>query len=160
MLTNPDFALHADFAADAQSAARRLKVTLTPVEVRSPDDIEGAFSAMAAAKAEAVLILGQPFLIAHGARVAKLAMEQRLPTMVPFDGVVDEGILMSYGAKIEDDVRLVPRYIDRILKGANPADLPVEQPSRFYLTINLKTAKTIGVAMPASLRQRADRLVE
>jgi putative ABC transport system substrate-binding protein len=160
MLANSTFSLHAGFAADAESAARRMKLTLVPVELRSPEDIDGAFAMIARDKADALLILGQPFLVGQGARVARIAIEQRLPTMVPFDGVVHDGVLMSYGSKLVDDVRRVPHYVDRILKGANPASLPVEQPSRFYLIINLKTAKAIGLTVPASLLQRADQVIE
>ena len=79
--------------------------------------------------------------------------------MVPFDGVVHDGILMSFGSKVVDDVRRIPYYVDRILKGAHPSDLPVEQPTRFYLTINARTAKAIGLTLPASLLQRADEVI-
>ena len=80
--------------------------------------------------------------------------------MIPFEQVAQDGILMSYGAKVLDDARRLAYYVDRILKGASPATLPVEQPSRFYLTINLKTAKAIGLTVPPSLLQRADLLIE
>jgi putative ABC transport system substrate-binding protein len=160
MIANSAFSLHTGFAAEARSAARALKVSLVPVDVRSAADIDPAFDAIAREKADALLILGQPFLVGEGTRVAKWAIAQRLPTVVPFDGVVPEGILMSYGARLIDDVRRVPYYVDRILKGATPADLPVEQPSRIYLTINLKTAKAIGLTIPASLLSRADVVVQ
>ena len=159
MLVNSTFSLHAGFAADAQAAAVRMKVTLKPVEVRSPEDLDGALATIARDKPDALLILGQPFLIGHGPRLARIAIEQRLPTMVPFDGVVHDGILMSFGSKLVDDVRRIPYYVDRILKGAHPGDLPVEQPTRFYLTINARTAKAIGLALPASLLQRADEVI-
>jgi putative tryptophan/tyrosine transport system substrate-binding protein len=160
MLANPTFPLHAVYGADAESASRSLKVTLRPVELRSPEEIDGAFAAIARDKVDALLILGQPFLFGQGARVATLAMEQRLPAMIPFVEVVRNGVLMSYGSRLIDDIRRLPYYVDRILKGAKPADLPVEQPTRFYLTINLKTAKAIGLAVPPSLLQRADQLIE
>ena len=160
LFVNPTFSLHAGFVADAEAAARRMKLTLKPVEVRSPDDMDGALAAVKRDKADALLILGQPFLIAQGPRVAKFAIEQRLPTMVPFEGVVHDGILMSYGSKLADDVRRVAYYVDRILKGAPPGDLPVEQPTRFYLTVNLKTAKAIGLTLPAALLTRADLVID
>lgn len=160
MLTNPGMSLHAGFAADAEAAARAMKVTLAPIELRAPDELDAVFAAVIRQRADALLILGQPFLIGQGPRVARFAIEQRLPTMVPFDGVVRDGLLMAYGAKLIDDVRRVPYYVDRILKGASPASLPVEQPTRFYLTINVKTAKAIGLTLPPSLLQRADQLVE
>jgi putative tryptophan/tyrosine transport system substrate-binding protein len=160
MLTNPTFQSHAAFGADAESAARRVKVTLQPVELRSPEELDSAFATIARDKVDALLILGQPFVFGQGARIAKMAIEQRLPAMIPFEEVARDGILMSYGSRVVDDARRLPYYVDRILKGANPANLPVEQPSRFYLTINLKTAKAIGVAVPPSLLQRADQLIE
>ena len=129
MLINPTFPLHAAFGADAESAARSLKVTLRPVELRSPEEIDGAFATIAREKVDALLILGQPFLFGHGARVAKMAIEQRLPAMIPFVEVARDGVLMSYGSRIIDDLRRLPHYIDRILKGAKPGELPVEQPT-------------------------------
>jgi putative ABC transport system substrate-binding protein len=107
-------------------------LTLRSVELRSPEDIDSAFATIARDKAEALLILGQPFLFGQGARVARMAIEQRLPAMIPFEQVVHDGILMSYGSKIVDDARRLPYYLDRILKGVSPANLSVEQPSRFY----------------------------
>jgi putative ABC transport system substrate-binding protein len=160
MLANPTFQPHAAFGADAESAARSVKVTLMPVELRSPEELDSAFATIARDKVDALLILGQPFLFGQGARIAKMAIEQRLPAMIPFEEVARDGILMSYGPRVVDDARRLPYYVDRILNGANPANLPVEQPSRFYLTINLKTAKAIGVAVPPSLLQRADQLIE
>ena len=158
MFTNPT--LHAAFGVDAESAARSLKVTLKPIELRSPEELDSAFATIAREKVDALLIPGQPFLFREGARVAKMAIEQRLPAMIPFEEVARDGVLMSYGSRIIDDLRRLPHYVDRILKGAKPAELPVEQPTRFYLTINLKTAKAIGVTVPPSLLQRAAQVIE
>jgi putative tryptophan/tyrosine transport system substrate-binding protein len=160
VLTNPTFPLHTAFAADAETAARSLKVTLRPVELRSPEDIDGAFATIAGEKVDALLILGQPFLFGHGARVAKMAIEQRLPAMVPFAEVARDGVLMSFGSRVIDDIRRLTYYVDRVLKGVKPSELPVEQATRFYLTINMKTAKTIGLTVPPSLLQRADQVIE
>jgi len=160
MLVNSTFSLHAGFFADAEAAARLMRLTLRPVEVRSPDDMDSAFATVKREKPDALLILGQPFLVGQGPRVAKFAIEQRLPTMVPFEGVVNDGILMSYGSRLIDDIRRIPHYVDRILKGTSPGELPVEQPTRFYLTVNLKTAKAIGLMLPASLLSRADVVIE
>jgi putative ABC transport system substrate-binding protein len=160
MLRNSSFGLHANFAADAEAAARRMRLTLKPVELRSPDDIDGAFATIARDKPDALLILGQPFLFGHGPRVARMAIEQRLPAMIPFEQVAQDGILMSYGSRVVDDARRLPYYVDQILKGASPAMLPVEQPSRFYLTINLKTAKAIGRTIPQALLLRADAVIQ
>ena len=98
--------------------------------------------------------------VPEGARVAKLAIEQRLPAMIVFEEVARDGVLMSYGPKIIDEFRRLPRHVDRILKGAKPADLPLEQPTRFYLTINLKTAKALGITIPQSLLLRADEVIQ
>jgi len=160
MLINPTFPQHAVYGADAESASRGLKVTLRPVELRSPEEIDGAFATIARDKVDALLILGQPYLFGQGARVAKLAMQQRLPAMIPFEEVARDGLLMSYGSRIIDQFRRLPHYVDRILKGVKPADLPVEQSTRFYLTINLKTAKAIGLTVSPSLLQRADQVIE
>jgi putative ABC transport system substrate-binding protein len=160
MLTDPTFPLHAAFAVDAESAAQSQKVTLQPVALRSPEELDSAFATIARSKVDALLILGQPFLFGQGARVAAMAIEQRLPAMIPFEEVARDGIMMSYGSRVVDDARRLPYYVDRILKGAKPADLPVEQPTRFYLTINLKTAKAIGLSVPHLLLQRADQVIE
>jgi putative ABC transport system substrate-binding protein len=160
ILLNSTFSLHTSFKADIEAMAQRARITLLPVELRSADEIDSAMAAIVREKPHALMILGQPFLVAHGARFARFGLEHRLPTMVPFEGVVYDGILMSYGSRLIDDVRRVPYYVDRILNGASPANLPVEQATRFYLTINAKTAKAIGLALPASLRERADQVVE
>ena len=160
MLHNPAFSLHALYRAEVEPAARSLGVTLRPIELRSPDDIDPAFATLAREPVDALLIFGQPFLFAQGARVAKLALEQRLPAIIGFQEVARDGILMSYGAKLIDDIRRLPYFADRILKGAKPADLPVEQPSRFYLTVNQKTAKALGLTIPQSVLLRADEVIE
>jgi putative ABC transport system substrate-binding protein len=159
-LFNPALSFHAAIAAEVDPAARSLGVTLRPIELRSPDGIEPAFATLAREPVDAVLIFGQGFLFEHGARVAKLAIAQRLPAITPFQEVARYGILMSYGSNIIDDVRRLPYFADRVLKGARPADLPVEQPSKFYLTINRKTAQAIGLTIPQSLLVRADEVVE
>lgn len=160
MLVNSNHPLHAGFRADAESAARILKVTLSPVEMRTPEEIDGAFASVTREKADALLILGQPFLFREGARLARMAIEQRLPAMIPFEEVAEAGVLMSYGSRLIDDLRRLPHYVDRILKGAKPADLPVEQATRFYLTINLKTAKAIRLTIPQAVLLRADEVIQ
>jgi putative ABC transport system substrate-binding protein len=160
MVFNPDFPLHAANRAEVEPAAQRLGVTLRPVELRSPADIDGAFTTLVREKAQALHLFGQPFLFAHGGRVGALAIEHRLPAVIPFVEGAQAGLLMSYGPRQLDDVRRLPYYIDRILKGASPSELPVEQPTRFYLTLNLKTAKAIGLAIPPSLRLQADEVIE
>jgi putative ABC transport system substrate-binding protein len=160
MVFNPDFALHAINRAEVEPAAQRLGLTLLPVELRSPTDIDAAFATMVREKVQAIHLFGQPFLLAHGARVAALALGHKLPAMIPFVEVARAGLLMSYGSRLTDDVRRLAYYIDRIFKGASPAELPVEQPTRFYLTLNLKTAQALGLAIPQSLRLQADEVIE
>jgi len=159
-LFNPAVSVHAATAAEVEPAARSLGVTLRPIELRSPDDIDAAFATLAREPVDALLIFGHGFLYEHGPRVAKLAIEQRLPAIISFQEVARYGLLMSYGNNIIDDARRLPSFADRVLKGAKPAELPVEQPSKFYLTINLKTAKAIGLTIPQSLLLRAHEVIE
>ena len=159
-LFNSSLSFHATIAAEIEPAARRLGVTLRPIELRSPDDIDAAFATLAREPVDALLIYGQGFLYEHGARVAKLAIEQRLATIIPSREIARDGLLMSYGPNILDDVRRLPYFVDRILKGANPAELPVEQPTKFYLTINQKTAKALGLTVPQSVLLRAHEVIE
>ena len=160
MFGNDTFSFHTTVRAEIEPAARRLGVTLQPIQVRVPEDIDRAFATVARGKFDALFILGQPLIAAERVRIAKLALETRMPAISPFDIVTDAGLLLSYAARLIDELRRVPHYIDRILKGAKPADLPVEQPTRFYLTINLKTAAAIGIALPPSMLARADRLIQ
>jgi len=160
MMVNSAFPLHTLGRAEVERAARSLGVTLTPVEVRGPDDIDGAFATIAREKVDALLIIGQPFMFAEREKIARLVLEQRLPAMNPFVELAQAGVLMAYAAKLVDDARRLPYYIDRILKGAKPGALPVEQPTRFYLTVNLKTAKAIGLAIPQSTLLRADEVIQ
>ena len=104
--------------------------------------------------------LGQPFLYGERDKVARLALDQRLPATVAFVELAQAGVLMSYGSRVVDDVRRLAYYVDRILKGAKPGELPVEQPTRIYLTINLKTAKAMGLTIPQSMLARADEVIQ
>jgi putative tryptophan/tyrosine transport system substrate-binding protein len=106
-------------------------VTLRFAEVRSPDALDGAFITVAADKVNALLILGQGMMFSERVRVARQALEHRLPAIIPFGEVAEAGVLMAYGPRIIDDMRRLPHFVDRILKGAKPADLPVEEPMRF-----------------------------
>ncbi len=137
-----------------------MAIELQPVELRRPDEMENAFTAMARERAGAVLVLSDPMTFFHRARLADLAAKRRLPTMHGVRGYVDAGGLMSYWAQQEDLYRRVVSYVDRILKGAKPGDLPIEQPSRFELVINLKTAKALGLTIAPSLLRRADNLIQ
>jgi putative ABC transport system substrate-binding protein len=142
--------LHASERPIVETTGRRLGLALTYVEVRTPEDVDGAFAAIARENLRAVLVLGQPLLFALRARLAKLALGQRVAIMVPWRQAVEEGALISYLEALDWHLRRVAYYIDRILKGAKPADLPVERPTEFLLTINLKTAKTFSGSCQAT----------
>ena len=146
--------------AQTRSAAERLRVAVQPVEVRGPSDLARAFTAMTRGQAGAVIILPDPMLGFHRKRIAELAVKHRLPSTYDAKVFAEDGGLLAYGPLLDDFYRRAAVYVDRILKGAKPADLPVEQPTKFELAINLKTAKAIGLTIPSSLRQRADQVIE
>jgi putative ABC transport system substrate-binding protein len=129
------------------------------VEARGPEEFENAFAAMVRERTDALLISGTSTFLAHGPTLVRLAMKARLPTMCNFREMVEAGGLMAYGVNLADFVVHAAGYVDKILKGANPAQLAVEQPSKFELVINLKTAKALGLAIPNSLLLRADELI-
>lgn len=160
MFFNDAFPLLVSLRPQLNAAARRLGVELTEIQVRAPEDIEGAFATVARGKFDALFIVGQPFIGAERVRVAKLAMETRIPAISQFNILTEAGLLMSYGSRFIDDLQRVPDYIDRILKGAKAGDLPVEQPTTFHLVINLRTAKAIGVDLPPAMVARADQLIQ
>jgi putative tryptophan/tyrosine transport system substrate-binding protein len=160
MLFNPDLPLHGANRAEVESVAQRLGLTLLPVALRTPADIDPAFAVVVREKVQALHLFGQPLLFAQATRVAALATLHKLPAMIPFEEVARAGLLMSYGSRLINDIRRLPYYVDRVLKGALPSELPVEQPTRFHLTINLKTAQAIGVTIPQSLRLQADEVFE
>jgi putative ABC transport system substrate-binding protein len=149
-----------DMLKGAEAAARALGVRLQFIEARTPDDFDRAFSDMTRARAGALTVLTSPMLFSERRRLADLAAKTRLPTVFPWREGVDAGGLMAYGANAADVYRRVAIYVDRILKGTKPADLPVEQPTKFELVINLKTAKALGLTIPPSLLARADHVVE
>jgi putative ABC transport system substrate-binding protein len=145
-----------DILKELEVAARGLGVRLQFVEVRVPEDIDRAFSYMTRARADALAVLGSPMLGAERRRIADLAAKNRLPTVYPGRQSVDAGGLMSDGANLADLHRRAATYVDKILKGAKPAELPIEQPTKFELVINLKTANALGITIPPSLLQRAE----
>jgi ABC-type uncharacterized transport system substrate-binding protein len=145
---------------ETEVAARALRIQLQSVEVRGPQDFEAAFSQMTSARAEALIIQADPIFRGERARLAELAAKNRLPTMLPQSVYVEAGGLMSYGTNNSDLYRRAATYVDKILKGTTPADLPVEQPMKFELVINLKTAKQIGVTIPQSVLYRADKVIK
>jgi putative ABC transport system substrate-binding protein len=140
--------------------AAAVGIELQVLEARGPSDFDAAFSAMAQARAGALMILPSPMFYVNYRRLVDLAAKYRLPAMYVFSEAVEAGGLMCYGANIPDLWRRSAAYVDKILKGAKPSDLPVEQPTKFELVINLKTAKALGLTIPQSLLIRADQLIE
>ena len=144
----------------AETAAHALGVNLVVVEARSPEDFDRAFADMTRARVGAACVLTTPVFENHRRRLVELAGKNRLPTVYAFRSWADDGGLMSYGPDITDMFRRAATYVDKILKGARPGDLPVEQPTKFEFVINLKTAKALGLTIPASLLERADHRIE
>jgi ABC-type uncharacterized transport system substrate-binding protein len=143
-----------------KAAASALGVTLLPLEARGPDDIDRAFTAMRKERTEALLVFGDPMLGSNNRRIVELAAKARLPATYSRREMADAGGLMSYGTNFADLSRRAATYVDKILKGAKPAELPVEQPTQFELVINLKTAKALGLTIPRPLLMRADQVIE
>jgi putative ABC transport system substrate-binding protein len=144
---------------EAEVAARSLKVQLQVLEARVPSDLAPAFAAMTKGRAGGLLSLGGSMFFAERARIAELASQSRLPSIYALKEYAEAGGLMAYGASIRDSLRRAAIYVDRILKGAKPGDLPIEQPTKFELIINLKTAKALGLTIPPAVLARADELI-
>jgi len=155
--TNPGAALS---LSETEVAARALGVRLQLLEVRTPEELDGAFGAAARDRAGALIVLPDPMFHTHRTRIADLAAKSRLPAIYYARDYVEAGGFMAYGANIADMYRRAAYFVDRILKGARPADLPVEQPTKFELVINLKTAKALGLTIPQSILIRADHVIE
>ena len=141
-------------------AAGDLRVAVQPLGVREPDDFEVAFAAMTRERPDALFMVADALTNLNRKRVIEFAAAQRIPAMYELDSVVRDGGLISYGPRIDDNLRRVASYVDRILKGAKPADLPMEQPTRLYLFVNLKTAQALGIKIPQSILLRADIVTE
>jgi putative ABC transport system substrate-binding protein len=159
-LANPTYAVHQPQLQEMQAAARSLGMELHPFEVREGSELERAFAGMVAAHVGAVVVQQDPLFISHRRQIIDLAAQSRLPGMYIASFYPDDGGLISYGADREDLYRRTATYVDKILKGAQPADLPVERPTKFELVINLKTAKALGLTLPAMLLFRADKLIQ
>jgi putative ABC transport system substrate-binding protein len=151
---------HTLLLKDLEVAAPTLGVTLQVLEVRGPDELEGAFAAMTRERAGALLVLLNLRWYTDRARFHDLAARHRLPAMYSLVGHADAGGLMAYGADIRDSWRRAATYVDKVLKGAKPGALPIEQPTKFELVLNLKAAKALGLTIPPSLLLRADRVIE
>ena len=144
----------------AQSAARTLGIQLQMLEARQPKDIESAFTAMSRERAGALLVLADAMFILQRTQITDRAAKAHLPAMYTLREHMEVGGLAFYGPAMADNFRRAATYVDKILKGAKPADLPIEQPTKFELVINLKTAKALGLTIPPSLLQRADQVIE
>ena len=160
VLWNPTTPGNALALREAEITARALAVELQLLEARSASDFDGAYAAMTARRAGALLILGDVMFTTHRRRLAALAVKSRLPAIYGGREFVDEGGLLCYGAKLSDNFHRAAVYVDKILKGAKPGDLPIERPTTFQLVVNLKTARALGLTIPPSLLQRADQVID
>jgi putative ABC transport system substrate-binding protein len=159
VLWNPATPFHPKAIEDLKGAAPSLSMELSFVGVRTPEEIGPAFSAMTRAHAQALYVLGDAFFNSHGTTLLKLATKARLPVISVSRQFVDAGALMSYGPSFRDLFRRSAGYVDKILKGAKPGDLPIEQPTKFELVVNLKTAKALGFTIPESVMLQADEVI-
>jgi putative tryptophan/tyrosine transport system substrate-binding protein len=160
VLRNPTVTAHATFWTATDDAARKLGVALLALNVREPDDFEAAFVAAVQGKAQALIAFDDGLTIAYRPRIVALAASSRLPAIYGLREFPDDGGLMSYGPNFADLTRRSATYVDKILKGAKPSDLPVEQPTKFDLVINRKTATALGLTLPHTLLARADDVIE
>jgi putative ABC transport system substrate-binding protein len=159
ILLNPDNTAHAGQVQDAQAGARQLKVEMQVVPVRDLADLDQAFGAMARHRTAGLVVLADLFFLAHAARLADLTARHRLPAVYALSEHVKAGGLMAYGTSRRDMHRRAAALVDKILRGAKPADLPVEQATTFEFAVNLKAAKSLGYAVPQSLLVRADEVI-
>jgi putative ABC transport system substrate-binding protein len=160
MLSDPTVPSVALELRAAEVAARSLKVQLQVLEARTPGDFASAFSAMTKGRAGGLIALGGSMFFAHRTRIVELAAQNRLPAMYVGKEFAEAGGLMAYGTNFRESFRRGATYVDKILKGAKPGDLPIEQPTKFELVVNLKTAKALGLTIPPSVLLRADRVIE
>jgi len=160
-LSNPTNPLSPIILKQTQLAAPALRLRLEPiVEVKGVSELERAFATISKVRPDALIMVADRFLLAERTRIVEFAEKHRLPTMYPYREMVRDGGLMSYSPSYPDSFRRAAKYIDKILKGTKPADLPVEQPTKFELVINLKTAKALGLTIPQSLLVRADEIIQ
>jgi putative ABC transport system substrate-binding protein len=160
VLSDPSNPITPPLLRETEAAARALGVQLQLVEARGPTEFDSGFSAMTRGRAGALVVLPNSIFQNERRRIAALAAKSRVPAIYAWREAVDAGGLMAYGANLPDIFRRAATYVDKILKGAKPADLPVEQPTRFELVINLKTAKALGLTIPQSVLIRADQVIQ
>jgi putative ABC transport system substrate-binding protein len=160
VLSDPTNPFHPREVKEMEAAARALKVHLRVVEARAPSEFAEAFSVASRAQAGAIVILSGSMFFTHRARLAELAIRSRLPRLMAGRESVEAGGFMAYGADIGAGFRRAADYVDRILKGARPGDLPLEQPTKFELVVNLKTARALGLTIPPAVLARADEVIQ
>ena len=160
VLLNPTNNAYTALLASIGASAQKTRVTLLPVEARNPAEIEAAFASMKQDRAEAVIVQADPAFNRQVRAIAELALKQRLPSLGSFRDYTDAGCLMSYGPSFTESFRRAAYFVDRIFKGTKPADLPVEQPTKYELFINGKTAKALGLKIPQSLLIMAEKVIE
>jgi len=160
LIYNPDNAASVLALKETQRWAVDLKVRLEPHNFRGPQDVDSVFTAIAAKRPDALMTTADPLIASYRARIVAFAAKNRLPSMYPGREFVEAGGLMFYGGSVPEMYRRAAVYVDRILKGARPADLPVEQPVKFDMVINLKTAKALGLTIPHSMLLRADEVIQ
>jgi putative ABC transport system substrate-binding protein len=160
VLTNPANASHQPRTKEIADVARALKLENDVLTARTPAEIREAFAMMARRRSGGVIVLADAFFVVEAGNMVRFAAEHRLPVMYGLREIVAAGGLMAYGANFADLFRRAATYVDKILRGARPADLPVEQASKFELAINLKTARALGLALPPSLLARADEVIQ
>jgi putative tryptophan/tyrosine transport system substrate-binding protein len=160
LLVNQNNPIHSDYFKDVQGTEKTNSVAISRVQASTASEIEIAFGAMKQERTEALIVLGDPFFASQAPRIAELAAQQRLPTMFWTRGAVESGGLMSYGQNNAEHYYRAATYIAKILKGAKPGELPVEQATKVELVINLKTAKAIGLTIPQQLLLQADKVIE
>jgi putative ABC transport system substrate-binding protein len=160
ILFNPDVVATRSRQTLMTETARTLGLTIIPVEARGLDALEPAFATMVRERAQAFVMQGDSVLFNYRGQIAEMALRNRLPAASLQRELAEAGFLLTYGADIQDLYRRSAAFVDKIFKGAKPADLPVEQPTKYELVINLKTAKALGVDVPLSVQQRADEVIE
>jgi putative ABC transport system substrate-binding protein len=160
VLINPNNQSHAIFLDETMTAGRQLRVQIQPLQARTAEQIEQAFEEALKQSLQALIVFDDPVIWSHRKLVVTLAAKARLPAMYGYSEFVSEGGLISYGPYRPDLYRRTAAYVDKIIKGAKPADLPVERPTKFELVVNLKTAKTLDITIPQSILAQAEWVIE
>jgi putative ABC transport system substrate-binding protein len=160
LLVAPEASVAVDALRETQAEVRQLGLQARVAELRTPDDLERVFADLSAARVGAVVVGGSSMVRSQAERIVALAAKHRLPAVYPTDAFTSAGGLMSYSADIHDQFRRLATYVDRVLKGEHAGDLPIEQPTKFELVLNMRTAKELGIKIPESMLFRADKVIE